>query len=241
MTITIIDTRKSQILEAVISEYEKTAEPVGSKIISAKYLQDSSPATIRTEMLEMEEMGFLTQPHISAGRMPTDKGWRYFLDMLMENENLSALESKILEEEAERIAFEDFDNVPRRTSKMLALLSHNLSICTLLDPKDFYSYGVSEILREPEFSDANLTISIADLIDNFEENIDRVYNDIGSEKVTVKVGKENPFDIDGVSTVFSGFSLRDGRKGFFCLIGPKRMNYSKNISLAERVREVLIK
>ena len=241
MTITVIDTRKSQILEAVISEYEKTAEPVGSKIIAAKYVHSSSPATIRTEMLEMEAMGFLTQPHISAGRMPTDKGWRYFLDMLMENENLSAVESKILEEEAEKMAREDFDNVTRRTSKMLALLSHNLSICTILDPKDFYSFGVSEILREPEFSDASLTISVAELIDNFEENIDKIYNGIDNETVTVKVGKENPFDISDVSTIFSGFSLRDGRKGFFCLIGPKRMNYPKNISLAERVREVLVK
>lgn len=241
MTIAIIDSRKSQILEAVINEYEKTAEPVGSKIISAKYVRDSSPATIRTEMLEMEEMGFLTQPHISAGRMPTDRGWRYFLDILMENENLSVAESRILEEEAEKIAREDFDNVARRTSKILASLSHNLSICTILEPKDFYSFGVSEILREPEFSDTSLTISIADLIDNFEENIERVYNDINSEAVIVKVGKENPFDIDGVSTVFSGFSLKNGRKGFFCLIGPKRMNYSKNISLAERAREVLIK
>ncbi len=239
MTITIIDERKSQILEAIINEYEKTAEPVGSKIVAAKYLRDASPATIRTEMSEMEEMGFLIQPHTSAGRTPTDKGWRYYLDVLMEDENFDDAEYGNFEEEIIKIIKEDFDNITKRTSKILASFSHNLSICSILDPKDFYSFGVSEILREPEFSKPDLTLSIADLIDNFEENIDRVYNDIGGGEVVVKVGKENPFDIDDISAVFSGFSLKDSRKGFFCIIGPKRMNYSKNILLAESARDFL--
>lgn len=240
MVTTVIDWRKALILEAVIREYEKTAEPVGSKAIASKYDIDASSATIRLEMAEMEAMGILEHPHISAGRTPTDKGWRYFIDVLMEEEDLNEKESKNLSEEINRIK-EDADAIVKSISRILASFSRNLSIGTILDPKDFYSFGVSKLLREPEFSKADLMLPVVDLIDNFEESIEEVYYKINNNDIVVKIGKENPFGIDGISTIFSRFSLKDGQDGFFCLIGPKRMNYPKNISLVERIKHLLDK
>lgn len=79
-----LDERKKSILKAVIKEYILTAEPIGSRTISKRYKLDISSATIRNEMSDLEEMGFLEQPHTSAGRIPSDKGYRFYVDSLMD-------------------------------------------------------------------------------------------------------------------------------------------------------------
>ena len=91
--------RQEKILECVIEEYTSTALPIGSKILVEKYKIKASPATIRNEMAELEEEGYLYQPHISAGRIPTDKGYRYFVEELMKDRELSKREQIKLQEE----------------------------------------------------------------------------------------------------------------------------------------------
>ena len=80
----VLDDRKSQVLRAVIEDYIETAEPVGSRTIARKHRLGVSPATIRNEMADLEETGYLEQPHVSAGRIPSDKGYRFYVDTLME-------------------------------------------------------------------------------------------------------------------------------------------------------------
>ncbi len=79
-----MDERKKRVLAAIVQDYVATAEPVGSRTIARKYNLGVSPATIRNEMADLEEMGLIEQPHTSAGRIPSDKGYRYFVDCLME-------------------------------------------------------------------------------------------------------------------------------------------------------------
>ncbi len=76
----MLDERKRRILEAIIDDYINTGEPVGSRTIAKKYIFGISSATIRNEMSDLEEMGYLEQPHTSAGRIPSDKGYRYYVD-----------------------------------------------------------------------------------------------------------------------------------------------------------------
>ena len=83
-----MDSRKEKILEAVVLDYIQTAEPVGSRTISKKYNLGVSPATIRNEMADLEEMGLIVQPHTSAGRIPSDKGYRYYVDYLMQHDQI---------------------------------------------------------------------------------------------------------------------------------------------------------
>jgi len=83
-----MDERKRQVLHAIIKDYIATAEPVGSRVVSKKYDLGVSPATIRNEMSDLEEQGYIEQPHISAGRKPSDKGYRYYVDRLMEKEEV---------------------------------------------------------------------------------------------------------------------------------------------------------
>ncbi len=87
-----MEKRQQKILKAVISEYNKTAQPVSSQVLCEKYFFSLSPATIRWGMLELTEQAYLRQPHISAGRIPTDKGYRLFVEELMEERSLSEKE-----------------------------------------------------------------------------------------------------------------------------------------------------
>ena len=101
--------RKLKILQAIISDYVRTAEPVGSRTLSKKPELDYSPATIRNEMADLEEMGYLTHPHTSAGRVPSDKAYRLYVNALMEKKELSREEKNII---AERLhsATDEFEN-----------------------------------------------------------------------------------------------------------------------------------
>lgn len=93
-----MDERKKQILESIIKDYVETAEPVGSRAVVKKHALKLSAATVRNEMADLEEMGYLEQPHTSAGRIPSERGFRYYVDCMMEKESLTEQEAKILNE-----------------------------------------------------------------------------------------------------------------------------------------------
>ena len=88
----MLDDRKKKILASVVEDYITSAEPVGSKTIADKYNLEYSSATIRNEMKLLEEAGFLEQPHVSSGRIPSSKGYRYYVDNLMISQQLSMLD-----------------------------------------------------------------------------------------------------------------------------------------------------
>ena len=85
----MLDERKRQVLQAIIDDYISTAEPIGSRTIARKYALGVSPATIRNEMSDLEALGFLEQPHASAGRIPSAKGYRFYVDCLMGPQQVS--------------------------------------------------------------------------------------------------------------------------------------------------------
>lgn len=122
-----MDDRKRQILLAIIQDYVATAEPVGSRTIARKYKLGVSPATIRNEMADLEEMGFIEQPHTSAGRIPSDQGYRYYVDYLMQRQVLSRDEEKII-----RVGYEskvkEIGEVIQLTGQMLSQLTHYTAI-----------------------------------------------------------------------------------------------------------------
>lgn len=91
-----LDERKRKILEAIVLDYTSTAEPVGSRTISKKYGLSISPATVRNEMADLEDMGYIEQPHTSAGRMPSDQGYRYYVDYIMQKNKLDEAIEKLV-------------------------------------------------------------------------------------------------------------------------------------------------
>ena len=94
---TVLDERKLAVLRAIVEDYVSTTEPVGSKSLVDRHGLDVSPATIRNDMAVLEEQGFIAQPHTSAGRIPTDKGYRLFVDRLSSIKPMSVAERRAIE------------------------------------------------------------------------------------------------------------------------------------------------
>lgn len=122
-----MDRRKMRILQAVTDDYILTAEPVGSRTLARKYKLGVSPATIRNEMADLEESGYLEQPHTSAGRIPSDKGYRFYVDTLMRPMRLTEAERELIRAEllARRRAIEEMIH---HTARMLALWTRYTSL-----------------------------------------------------------------------------------------------------------------
>ncbi len=117
-----LDERKSKILEAIILDYISTAEPVGSRTISKKYDLSISPATIRNEMSDLEEMGYIEQPYTSAGRMPSDQGYRYYVDYIMKKNKLDeAIERLVISSFKGKI--DRFDDAIRISMELIAKIT----------------------------------------------------------------------------------------------------------------------
>ncbi len=119
--------RKRLILQAIIEDYINTAEPVGSRTISKKYLTNTSPATIRNEMADLEEMGFIEQPHTSAGRVPSDKGYRLYVDKIMEQKKLDNIQAELIKKEFIDTLGE-IDRLVKHASKLLSNMTQYTSI-----------------------------------------------------------------------------------------------------------------
>ncbi len=122
-----LNERDRRVLQAVIMDYIQTAQPVGSRIVSKKYKIGLSPATIRNVMADLEEMGFLTQPHTSAGRVPTDRAFRFYVDSILAMRKLTRLERDRIENSLQD-ENPDLDEIMKRASSLLSLLSRQTGV-----------------------------------------------------------------------------------------------------------------
>ncbi len=123
----MLDERKMLVLQAIINDYIQTAEPVGSRTIARKYDLGVSPATIRNEMADLEDIGYLQQPHVSAGRIPSDKGYRFYVDSLMEPYPISENETRELLVRF-RTNKQEIEKLIQETSKLLSMMTQSLSV-----------------------------------------------------------------------------------------------------------------
>lgn len=156
--------RQKKIFSIIVNSYVETAEPVGSRTIAKKYHLDLSPATIRNEMSELEEAGFITHPHTSAGRVPTDLGYRYFINYLLQKETISQqLASDIFNEfQQER---EGLDDLLEKATQILSALTEQTSIVIYPEMKDLIFNHIS-LHRLGENHVAAVWLSASGLIQN---------------------------------------------------------------------------
>lgn len=221
----------------MIEEYTEKAMPVGSKVLAEKYGLKMSPATIRNDMASLEKEGLLYQPHTSAGRIPTDKGYRYFVEKIMSDQPLSLAEQKNLQMELLKLKAQK-GKLSRVTAKLLSSLSGALVISGAKD--DAYDFGISELLESPEFRSADEFCKLAEVLDHVEESVSEILEKITDGKTRIFIGKENPIkNISNCSMVVSPYNAKGGKKGVLAIVGPKRMDYAKNKSLLEYVKKVL--
>ena len=206
--------RQELILSAIVEQYAEVASPVGSSLMAKVF--GVSSATIRAEMAELERDGFIMQPHTSAGRVPTDKGYRFYVNSLSQTQQLSAGERLTGGKQggAERAlsARVGSGNVPERTIRnaveTLVELTHNLGLATI--GPQLYMSGLSNLFGQPEFINRGQVQQVASLLDNLEPWL---YEAAPNEPLSVYIGQENPIGRSaGCSLIISRFRSPDPPK-----------------------------
>ncbi len=232
--------RQKNILEITIRTYIDTGLPVSSKFIEENYDLGVSPATIRAEFFSLIERGYLYQPHTSSGRVPTDKGYRFFVDVLSESE-IKMLESKIIREiKKMQREIEGRMRFMHEFTRLLAHTSSSLSLSYLPKENILLKEGWGEVFNDPEFNDANKVRSFMNVVDDFEKNIDSFSdNKINDNCINIYIGNEAPFSKRNEFSILVSRCKILNRKGIIAIIGPKRMAYDKNIHLVESIIKLL--
>jgi transcriptional regulator of heat shock response len=236
-----VDERKQKILNAIVRDYQHSAEPVGSRNLSRRYLPELSPATIRNEMADLEEEGFITQPHTSAGRIPTDKGYRFYVDRLMKAVRPSHKDTEMVRSTFRKMSH-NIDDVLHQTAK---LLSHTLDYTAVVvnhgSHKRIFSSGATNLLHQPEFRNLAHMERILELLEE-EEMLSELVEEYSQEgePVTIKIGTENKLrPVKDCSVVVTSYEVNDEPIGGISIIGPTRMYYSKVASLVDYVAKEL--
>lgn len=227
--------RQDKILRAIVEEFAEVASPVGSQLL-AKIFNVSS-ATIRSEMAELEQHGYIKQPHTSAGRMPTDKGYRYYVNQTTEAGNMEAsnrggraLAARIGEGSVPERAI-------RNTVDTLVELTHNLGIATI--GEQLYMSGLSNLFGQPEFIQPGQVQEVARLLDNLEPWLREA---APNKPLSVYIGSENPIGRNsGCSLIISKFRSPYSDKSFIGVLGPTRQSYKEVMGLVENAGQMLEK
>ena len=239
--------RQEGILFAIIEEYSETATPVGS-VILAKVFNVSS-ATVRAEMAHLESLGLIIQPHTSAGRMPTDAGYRYYVNALSErpetladkphakpetyNPKTAERNSRVLEVRVN--AQTRADSAIRGAVDSLVELTGNLGLATIGD--QLYIAGVSRLFAQPEFLDNRRVQAVAELLDNLEPWLREASP---GQPLNIFIGQENPIGkSSGASLVVSRFRSPYSDKSYIGVLGPTRQNYLRVMSLVRHAGDSL--
>jgi heat-inducible transcriptional repressor len=226
----MISNRKKFLLDIIIREYLKTALPVSSGILVEKYKLDVSPATVRNEMMELEEEGYIHQPHTSAGRVPTETAYELFLSEYIDNKKKKELkdaESEILEK-----LFKDDEASRRQTAKAIAEMSGG-AVFWAFHKNDLYYTGLSNLFSQPEFSRVGMVCDVSAIIDRMEEIIDDIFEEL-EDGEQILIGTKNPFG-NFLSTVLVKYK-NNNASGIFGILGPMRMDYVRNLALVEFIK-----
>lgn len=228
--------RQAKVLACIVKLHSETGKPVASKELIDKGFFDLSAATLRNEMQALEEAGLITHPHTSSGRIPTDEGFRYFVNQLMDHVQLSMKEQQELRKEIIKLQAVNTE-IGRRLVKMLAMHSSQASFAIL--PEGVSSVGLSNILNNDQLLPED-TQEIARFFDDLDEYADQIIADYSDKQPQTFIGKELTLSKGSdYSMIVSGVKLPSGKKGVIGLIGPKSMKYPKNISLMEYITKFL--
>lgn len=224
--------RQKRILAAIIEEYAEVASPVGSKLL-AKIFNVSS-ATIRAEMVELEKLGFIAQPHTSAGRIPTDKGYRFYVNNLAEHEKLPANRAeKALQMRVQGAGMPE--QTIRNAVDTLVELTHNLGIATI--GGQLYMSGLSNLFGQPEFIQASQVRQVAGLLDNLQPWLREA---APNEPLSVYIGRENPIGrAAGCTLIISRFRSPFSDRSYIGTLGPTRQSYKEVMTLVRRAGQEL--
>ncbi|PID31302.1 transcriptional regulator [Candidatus Saccharibacteria bacterium] len=228
--------RQLAILNAIVEQYAEIASPVGS-VMLAKLFGVSS-ATIRSEMARLEEAGYIMQPHTSAGRVPTDKGYRAYVNGITEAEladtpksdrSTRALEARVQSQTSHA------DRAIRGAVDSLVELTRNLGLATIGD--ELYMNGISNLFSQPEYMAGDHVQQVAQLLDNLEPWLREASP---NEPLNVYIGSENPIGrSSGATLIISKFRSPFSDTSYIGVLGPTRQAYARTMRLVSHAGTML--
>lgn len=225
--------RQQQILSAIVEQYAEVAAPVGSSLLAKVF--GVSSATIRAEMAELERLNYIMQPHTSAGRVPTDRGYRLYVNNLGKEKEVTG------ENRGERAltARVSGGGLPERTIRnavdTLVELTHNLGLATI--GPQLYMSGLSNLFGQPEFMSGAQVQQVARLLDNLEPWL---YEAAPNQPLNVYIGQENPIGRSaGCSLIISRFRSSYSDHSYIGILGPTRQSYRDVMNLVAHAGEAL--
>lgn len=226
--------RQKQILFAIVEQYAEVAAPVGSSLLAKLF--GVSSATIRAEMAVLERGGFITQPHTSAGRIPTDRGYRLFVNSIAESDQNNAHDGRAERALTARV---ESGGLPERTIRnavdTLVELTHNLGLATI--GNQLYMSGLSNLFGQPEFTRRDQVQQVAQLLDNLEPWLREA---APNEPLSVYIGSENPIGRSaGVSLIISRFRSPYSERSYIGTLGPTRQSYREVMTFVRHAGEAL--
>ncbi len=233
--------RRNEILKAIINHFIETAEPVGSQTIVVSYHFGVSPATVRNDMMLLEDEGYLSQPHTSAGRLPTERGYRLYVDNLLDHE---AAKREAEKELAKILRSYEVKKARERVYDavwLLAQATDHVSFATLPDNRHTFYLGIANVLKQPEFMRDPFSASqIMEVLENNDRFVDTLRSlPLDENEVKIFIGRENLLkQIQSCSLVVGRYAYQ-GFHGFLGLLGPTRMKYAYNRAMVEKVKDIV--
>jgi len=230
--------RQLQILKAVVDEYIETAEPVASETLDKKYNMGVSPATIRNEMVKLTKMGYLKQPHTSAGRTPTAVALKLYIGKLMKPKDLSVAEEVSVKQNIWEHRTQ-MEKILKDATLALSKYTKTMSLAAT-DEGEVYTSGVGNILEMPEFYDIDITKHLLDTLDqyNFWWNVLSKYTG-ERDALSVIMGEElGSSFLSPCGGVFVHFSS-PSHSGAIGVVGPARLNYPRVIPMVRYIGSLI--
>ena len=228
-----MNARKQQFLEYVILDYIDTAQPVSSFSIQKKYQLPYSSATIRNELSELEEEGYLTQVHTSSGRIPTDKGYRYYVNRLLGRQEILKQYASVTHRLLNDI--NKINEIHLKLKQLLFLFANESGNVAMgkLSSDLILEEGVYNFLTQPGFSSVEFIHNALEDLEKIKSHIDEISQDVDKGTYKLYIGEESPHTaMHKYSVIVGKFSI-DSDDGTIVVVGPKGMQYAKNIALVE--------
>ncbi len=221
-----MDPRREKLLLLVVENHITTAGPVGSKFLVSENHVDWSEATVRNELRALEEEGYLTHPHTSAGRIPTVKGFRYYVDRINFSESVLSKEEKNIIKKSAEVGGVPEEVVCKNIAKALAHLSQEAVLIAFSKDIIYYT-GLSNLFQKPDFGEIAMVANISQVFDHCENYVERFFDQVEIQP-RYFIGNEHNF-----GNLLSVLSARFGhnQESLIALFGPQRMNYRRNWAL----------
>lgn len=222
--------RAKELLGIIAESCIQHAQPVGSKFLVEQQGLSYSSATVRNEMKALENEGYLTHPHTSAGRIPTEKGWKFYIENILQLKNLTQKQEKLLEQ-----ALAEHKKKDQRTKAAARHLAEQTSeaVFVAFDYDDFYYTGLSNLFRKPEFASQDQVVNITEVVDHFDVVLQKMYGRVETGKVQTFLGKDNLFG-PACSTIVG----KTEQNQLVGIVGPMRMNYQTNKPYIAKIIEL---